>query len=565
MTRPRFLLLASLAAAAVLGLLAWLVLGGGREDRGGKGEAATGERPAVEVPREEPTLPSSTPNRGEAPMAAGSAPGGGFDLPVEEPEGATLPGLASLEDGTPLAGVEFFYVNGNGMKTPILKTSLADGSFAVIPGLNASVHHPWAVPVAAAGGTLEGDVICGAPDADRLLLTFRDRPGTAHVRLVDASSGLPITDVTGLRMEWEFPGAVLTADVPADPGLGGWIPITEGRLPDNLGVDPAMLRADPAKVTVVLTMPGYAAARLPLPEVRGRREERVEPVEADVRGEVVFALYIDSRGIGDDTLAASLRSLDPDPQPVPERLLGLPRKEGPFGLHGLPDGSWELLLTQEISGGFGTFRARRAFEKRGAPVDLGKIQLEAEGGAALSVHVTDADGRPMPQASVVVLRAGESGDGASPLLPDDGGRVTVDGLAPGADYRVQVRGLPRVLEEPVRAEARKEGEEKYPPTLEFRWPEKLVPCRITLVVDGKVVANPDGSRTIPATIKESPLPRDRGAWGADGTFSAELVPGTYRFSAFATAKDGGGLVLFAGEVTVPAGEAFETRLEMRVP
>ena len=87
-------------------------------------------------------------------------------------------------------------------------------------------------------------------------------------------------------------------------------------------------------------------------------------------------------------------------------------------------------------------------------------------------------------------------------------------------------------------------------------------CRIALIVDGKAVANPDGSRTIPATVHESPLPRESGAWNADGTFEAKLVPGSYRFSVYATPEGGGDLVLFAGEVTVPAGDAFETRVEL---
>ena len=89
------------------------------------------------------------------------------------------------------------------------------------------------------------------------------------------------------------------------------------------------------------------------------------------------------------------------------------------------------------------------------------------------------------------------------------------------------------------------------------------PCQLRLVVDGKAVANPDGSRTIPATVHESPLPRSAGVWHPDGTFEAPLVPGTYRFSVYATPEGGGELVLFAGEVTVPAGDAFEASVELK--
>ncbi len=119
-----------------------------------------------------------------------------------------------------------------------------------------------------------------------------------------------------------------------------------------------------------------------------------------------------------------------------------------------------------------------------------------------------------------------------------------------------MKGLPRDLEQSVTA-----APDAKP--VEFRWPEKLVPCLITLIVDGKTVSNPDGRTTIPATVKESPLPRDKGAWRPDGTFSASLVPGTYRFSVYATPKEGGDLALFGGEVTVPSGDSFETRLELQ--
>jgi hypothetical protein len=64
-------------------------------------------------------------------------------------------------------------------------------------------------------------------------------------------------------------------------------------------------------------------------------------------------------------------------------------------------------------------------------------------------------------------------------------------------------------------------------------------------------------------VQESPLPRDKGAWKSDGTFEAKLVPGTYKFSALATPKEGGDLALFSGEVNVPSGDAFEVRLELQ--
>jgi len=571
MTRNRLAALSVLAAALLLGLLLWLVLGGGPAAERGDGEEPDRPRPAREVPHEEaPATPAAVkaarPEPAGVPAAAPDAPA---PAPSAPPAEASVPGLAVLEDGTPLAGVRFWYGQGpGGGKTPIGGESGIDGAFGLPPGRPASVQHPWATPVAAAGGTLENGVVTAAADAERLVLTFRDRPGTAHVRLVDASTGAPVTNVAGLRETWEIPGAVLVVNLESDPGLGGWIPVTEGRLPESVGVDPAMLRVDPGKVTLVLEMPGYEAARLPLAEVRGRREVRVAPVEADVRGVVEVALIsslLSQPPFALGPVSMEIRSLDPQPRKVPDDLLGLPREPGPFALYGLPDGAWEIRITTTGMNGQGEYRAVRSFEKHGAPVDLGRIPLLQAGTSAVEVRVLDSEGHPLPQATVAVVRAGEEGGGAAALDLDAEGRVTVGGLQTGVDYRVLVRGLPRPLEQAVRAEEMADGELSLPPVVEFRWPDRVVPCRITLVVDGKVVANPDGSTTIPATIQESPLPRDRGAWGADGTFSADLVPGTYRFSALATAKDGNGLALFKGEVTVPAGESFETRLEMKGP
>lgn len=558
MTRKRFAALSVVAAAAVIGLLLFLLLGGGEGAPEGRkrGPRERGRPAAGEAAEEAALPPTGGGGTGKArPASEGESPDSdGSQRPTSGQAAVPpVPGQATLEDGTPLAGVEFN--GGNGL---FREASDADGGFELVNELAYRISHPWAIPVAAAGGTLDGTVVTSSPGADRLLLTFRDRPGTAHVRLVDAASGVPVTDTSGLRMDWEFPGGVLTVRQEKDPGLGGWIPVTEGRLPEAVGVDPEMLRVDPAKVTLVLSVPGWEEGRLPLPEVKGRREIRVNAVEPDARGEVECGgLGPSVNGEFSGQVSASLRSLDPDPLPVPAELMGLPTKPGPFALYGLPDGAWEIEVAVDDRTG-SIRRARRSFERRGGTAEIGTIEVK-EGGT-VRVRVVDAAEKPMPQAFVVAVRPEENPDQGRPLYPDGEGRVALSDLEPGVDHRVQVRGLPRLLEQTVRAETGGKAKE-----VEFRWPEKAVPCRITLVVDGKVVANPDGSRTIPATIKDSPLPRDRGSWRTDGTFEADLVPGTYLFSAWATAKEGGGLVLFTGEVTVPAGESFETRLEMRVP
>ncbi len=574
--------LAAAAAVAVVGGVLWWLLGTGpgapraeRESRPGRGAAVPAPRAEGEFPGPAESTAPGTPAGAPVPVAAApdeeSAGQGESPKPVDMVHCTTV-----LEDGTPLPGVWLTERNLFGPDLPKVTTGPSGEVDLPVYGGLVKVWHPWVDLVAAAGGTVvpteDGIRAQVRPESDGLRLVFRDRPGTAHVRLVDASTGTPVTDTSGLRMSWEFRGGLLAIGQPEDPGLGGWIPVLEGRLPEAGGVDPATIRVDPEKVTLVLALPGYEPARLPLPEVRGRREVRVNPMEPDARGVVVAptgpeATTGEPKQVAVYSLTAHLRSTDAVPKPVPPDLLGLPWKEGPFALYGLPDGSWEIEVLAEvgdpdiwkISGGpvqGRVVRGKKSFEKRGATAEIGNIELK-EGGT-VRLEVVDAAGKAMPQAFVVVVRTEEDPDQGRPFFPNAVGSVVVADLEPGADHRVQVRGLPRFLEQTVRAVPASEAKD-----VEFRWPEKAVPCRITLVVDGRVVANPDGSRTIPASVHDSPLPRDRGSWGADGTFEASLVPGTYRFSAYATPKEGTGLALFAGEVTVPAGESFETRLELR--
>jgi hypothetical protein len=395
-------------------------------------------------------------------------------------------------------------------------------------------------------------------DGDRIRLSFRDRASWAHVRLLNAETSAPVEDVKGLRLSWFVPGGKLVIGTPEDPGLGGWIPIPEGRLPEVGGGAKAGIDADLSRVEVEFAMPGYEAARLPLRDIHGRVETRVRPVPPDAKGEVALAgvdlkvLDLDFPGIT-IKVTTHLRWTGPDPAPSTERVLGLPTEVGPFALFDLPDGPWDLEVAATLADNT-VVRARKAFEHHGESVDLGKIVLQPAG--RIVVRVVDAAGAPIPQAWAVIVRPEEDPDQGRRLDLDESGTVSVGDLEPGIGHRVLVKGLPQVLEQTVTAEAN-------PKPVEFKWVDRLVPCRITLLVDGKAVANPDGRTTIPAVVQESPLPRDKGAWKQDGTFEAKLVPGTYRFSALATPKDGGALALFAADATVPSGDSFDTRLELQ--
>lgn len=565
------------AAAVVLALVAWLLLrgGSGEADRtpapeGGSESATSRRNPSDAPPPDSPASPGPVEtSEPAAPSSAATAAAAGEHRALA---------TCALEDGTPLAGVRFGIRSG---PPDVDQITGAGGSQSDSEGRYElrwrasgdrpvvwSIFHPHAGLVSAQGAVVvqtEEDSTDGMARiqvlADDVGLVFRDNPGTAHVRLVDADTDKPVTNVEGLRVIYRIPRGTMSYVVTPDPGLGGWIPLPEGRLPE-VGDDArdSLLRIDVATVVVELAMPGFEKASLPLSDVRGRREVRVRPVPPDATGEVVNLSQFDvevrqNEFIADppESVSTRLRWTGPDPAPATTEVLGLPTHVGKFALYGLPSGPWHLEVAATTSKNTVT-RGGRNFEFRGATVDLGKIELRDAGKVAL--RVVDSAGEGIPQAWAVVVRPEEDPGKARRLDLDEQGVTAVGDLEPGVVHRAIVKGLPRELEQAIQAKT-----DAKP--VEFVWPEKLVPCRIALIVDGRAVANADGRKTIPAAMQESPLPRDKGAWGADGTFEAKLVPGTYRFSALATPKEGGDLALFAGEVTVPAGDAFETRLELK--
>jgi hypothetical protein len=469
-----------------------------------------------------------------------------------------------LEDGTPLVRVMISSLVGEERAKGSGAFSGPSGEFRIERpgGTEFEAMFPYSELVAVEGGTiLEKTKILESwifrAEGTTVHLVYRDRAGTAHVRLVNADTNAPVTNVAGLRVAYLFRAGSLSYGVAADEGFGGWIPIAEGRLPEvgpdaeGKERDVARLDIDLSKVEVEFAMPGFEKGRLPLKDIRGRMELRVRPVPADATGEVGIVI---PRGDGEILgINSRIRSTVEAPADAGAGVVGLPGGLGPFALYDLPDGSWEIEVAATLAGG-SVVRAKKSFEKHGAPVDLGKIELRASG--AVAICVMDSESKPIPQAWAVIVRSEENPDQGRRLDLDERGVARLGDLEPGASHRVIVKGLPREMEQAAVAVEK-------PRFLEFRWPERLVPCRITLLVDGKAVANADGKKTIPAVVQDSPLPRDKGAWGSDGTFEAKLVPGTYKFSALATPKEGGDLALFAGEVTVPAGDAFETRLELR--
>jgi hypothetical protein len=506
-----------------------------------------GDTPEAVAPGD---VPRAVPGKGSRP---------GKDEDPAQPTEPLCAVTCALEDGTPVAGAMFTFAAVKGFANATRSAFSGPTGEAAIPrGRSAMVGHPHAEPVSADGGTLSpgergGFVVRG--DGDRMRVTFRDKPGMAHVRLVNAETGEPVAKVDGIHVKWHMPGGWMSLDYGSDTAPGGWIPVPEGRLPEG-GPEAADLQ----KVEIEFAMPGFEKARLPLRDVRGRMEVRVRPVPPDATGKVVSVRVPEEEAPGEgeefplflEGIESQLRWTGPDPAPPTEGVLGLPRIEGPFALYNLAPGPWVLEVTATREDNT-VVRGKAEFVKGGGTADIGTIELRP--GGRVSLRVVDAAGEAIPQAWAVVLRPEENVDQARRLDLDREGTVQVGDLEPDVAHRVVVKGLPREMEQSVVAAVRGKP-------VEFRWTDRLVPCRISLSVDGKAVANPDGRTTIPAVVQESPLPRDKGAWKPDGTFEAKLVPGTYRFSALATPKEGGDLALFAGEVTVPPGESFEARLEL---
>ncbi len=560
MTRGRI----AAAAVAILAVIGWWLFGGAptaptvpSPEPGTARPAATDSVSPIDT--RVPVIDGPKPGPPEA--VEGAEPGAPAELPSSE-------GTCVLEDGTPLPGVQFWSTREVWRETDTARSG-ADGTFRIHRDEPAVVSHATAVPVSADGGALSerGNGWAVTATSDRLRLTFRDKAGWAHMRLVDADSGNPVTKVAGLRVTWRIPGGTLTMGYGEDQAPGGWIPLPEGRLPESGAEE---IRADPSKVEVEFAMPGFEKGRLPLLDIKGRMEIRVRPVPPDAKG-IVQSLRVlamprkvssismpdiataDSGAAAALPVTAHLRWTGPEPAPRHSEVLGMPKESGPFSLYDLPDGPWELEVSATLPDNT-VVRGKKAFEKHGGTVELGTIELAPAG--RVVIRVVDSAGEPVPQAWAVIVRPEEDPGQGRRLDLNQKGEVAVGDLEPGIGHRVVVKGLPRELEQTVVATA-----DAKP--VEFRWNEKLVPCRITLIVDGKAVANPDGRTTIPAVVQESPLPRDKGAWKPDGTFEAKLVPGTYAFSALATPKEGGDLAVFSGEVTVPSGDAFEARLELQ--
>jgi hypothetical protein len=525
----------------------------------------------------------------ERPIPRDAAP------PVEDAPGTfRLEGSALFEDGSPLPGVHFLdMVRGDDGEPevviepcPIVKVeSGADGAFTLgwpaRPTEILLLVMCREAEVAAVGngallGPHEHGTVVSASGAGPLALTMRWRPGAGLVRGKDAATGEVRTwwKMEGIvefygssfSMRWRLPGGgtepVRGPAFPENPD--GWLPVLPpGRTPEAADAGPGSV--------LEIVVEGYATARVPFEEMRGRVEVQLQPLVPDLVGVVAFP------GGGDQEFLHgwSLSAAGGKGVPAPE-LRGAIEGPGPFSLSNLTDGRWTLTVWAVTPAGFRW--ARRTFEKAGGPVDLGAVEVSAWSG--FRVRAVDGEGKPLglpvgaylagegirsvvtwsspflddlPEGIVIrdgkAFFSGRASPGVHSLPdPDPDGWVEIRDLAPGARYRLALPSLPG---SGVEADAPETTGELR--TVEIRVTARPVKCALRFTVEG-------GDPEEWGNAFEGTLPYD--GWMGNGILEGVLFPGKY--SAKVLAKRKGGIwKYFHADILVPNREAWEATIDLK--
>lgn len=205
-------------------------------------------------------------------------------------------------------------------------------------------------------------------------------------------------------------------------------------------------------------------------------------------------------------------------------------RDGRILLPELPRGRYVLEVAAEADGR--VVRAKREFEIGDEPLALDPIRIVPHAG--IRARAVDAGGRPIPQAIVVAVREDEAPEQARRLVPDAEGYVLYGDLDLDQYHRVVALGLPEALETTVRTPSRR-GEAAE---VELKAVDRLVPCRIRLVVPADV---PEGEAL---AVREWPAPPR--LHPGDREFWTELLPGRHVLKVAARAG------ILSGELAVPA-------------
>jgi hypothetical protein len=228
---------------------------------------------------------------------------------------------------------------------------------------------------------------------------------------------------------------------------------------------------------------------------------------------------------------------DPEEKTAP---VPVPVRNGHIEVPPLPKGDYRLEVAAVMPGR--VVRKQRKFTVGAGPVSVEPLRILPDAG--IRARAVDADGQPIPQATVVVVRENEDPEKARRLTPGPGGWFLYGDLEPTTYHHVVVLGLPRRLEQTVRTP----DESGEVTELELKAEDRLVLCRFTLRL-------PEGAPKGGLVIRSGPVrptlrPDER-------ELTVTLLPGTYRFRVGVTGRPG----TWQAQVVVPATGPLITNLD----
>jgi len=564
--RRRTGILAALAGALLVALALGLLLLPGRQDG-----TAPGAEPAV-APAAAPggaAPPAPRPRAGLTPAAA--APSRSPGKRKQEP--LSLEVVATLEDGTPVQGVTFLGMergDGGGLDVGVGADALSmEGTDTEGRSTLRWKERPEEIlllvigrrdeVVAVGSGTLlspdtSGEVVAAAPGPGPLRLTMRPRAGIGSVLLLDAGTGDPV-----LERRWEM--RVRLSDGTARPGGGGYLKSAAVRIQVE---QPFLPRPSPHAAderVLEVEAEGHETACLPLASFRGSGPLYLQPKTPSVVGDIVV--------LGPEQTPWSVGvSLWPRGRPLfgdAPKMKWPPFRNGPFRLYDIPDGEWTLLAVAR--GSEGLRWARREFQKSGATVDLGRVELLA--GSGFRVRLLDAAGAPVARTVFWAVMLDEPSPRAGTLLAvswdelrfrfdhraaevqpsgkewDPEGWFEIPNLAPATRFRVASPEHPCAW-----ADAVTPTESGVLTTVELRIPPRLTECHLRFTVRGRVPAQ---WGAVEYGIR--PYPSE------DGLFLL-FPPGRRSFDVPARLTKDGSWEVFHGDVEIPDQSPFEATVDL---
>ncbi|MHC4472749.1 MAG: peptidase associated/transthyretin-like domain-containing protein [Planctomycetota bacterium] len=273
----------------------------------------------------------------------------------------------------------------------------------------------------------------------------------------------------------------------------------------------------------VKALPGPAPEGEPTDD--GSSPEAGRPVTTgDIRGRVPWLDY----GRECVTLAPELagakvfvqwRSAEPAGEAVlfdyyPPRL---PLEPGVFWSSALTPGTYEFEFSAVKDGVLVRAKTTVVVGEEGG--EMPPVRLEPRAG--VRARVLDADGKPVPQARIVVVRPEEDPGRGHRVEPGPDGWIAYRDLEPGVYHRVVVYGVPEEIERTVRVPPEPKGVAQE----EIRLEARVVPVKLRFMCEEK------DSKEIPIAAVSARLVETGWEWESAADLGEVLLPGTYEFRA----------------------------------